>query len=88
MVKNPSASAGDTVRSLGREDPLEKEMATHPRILAGKIPRTEEPGGPTVHGITESRTRLSAHVVRMRLHEPGTQSGREMFDRLKNECAT
>ena len=27
-------------------------MATHPRILAGKIPRTEEPGGPTVHGVT------------------------------------
>ena len=32
------------VRSLGREDPLEKEMATHSSILAWKIPRTEEPG--------------------------------------------
>ena len=31
------------VRSLGREDPLEKEMATHSSILAWKIPRTEEP---------------------------------------------
>ena len=30
------------VRSLGREDPLEKEMAAHPSILAGRIPRTEE----------------------------------------------
>ena len=28
-----------------KEDPLEKEMATHPRILAWEIPRTEEPGG-------------------------------------------
>ena len=33
------------VRSLGGEDPLEEEMATHSRILAGNIPRTEEPGG-------------------------------------------
>ena len=32
------------VRSLGREDPLEKEMATHSRTLAWKIPRMEEPG--------------------------------------------
>ena len=32
------------VRSLGWEDPLEKEMATHSRILAWKIPWTEEPG--------------------------------------------
>ena len=32
------------VRSLGQEDPLEKEMATHSRILAWKIPWTEEPG--------------------------------------------
>ena len=41
------------VRSLGREDPLEKEMATHSSILAWKIPRTEEPGG-----VSKSRTRL------------------------------
>ena len=33
------------VRSLGWEDPLEKEMATHPSILAWRIPWTEEPGG-------------------------------------------
>ena len=33
------------VRSLGREDLLEKEMATHSSILAAEIPRTEEPGG-------------------------------------------
>ena len=33
------------VQSLGREDPLEKEMATHSSILAWRIPRTEEPGG-------------------------------------------
>ena len=33
------------VLSLGQEDPLEKEMATHSSILAGKIPQTKEPGG-------------------------------------------
>ena len=33
------------VRSLGREDPLEKEMATHSSILAWRIPRMVEPGG-------------------------------------------
>ena len=33
------------VRSLGQEDPLEKEMATHSSILAYRIPWTEEPGG-------------------------------------------
>ena len=33
------------VRSLGREDPLEKEMATHSSTLAWKIPWTEKPGG-------------------------------------------
>ena len=37
-------NAGDPVRSLGREDPLEKEMATHSSILAWKIPWTEEIG--------------------------------------------
>ena len=33
------------VRSLGQEDPLEEEMATHSNILAWAMPRTEEPGG-------------------------------------------
>ena len=33
------------VQSLGWEDPLEEEMATHPSILAWRIPRTEEAGG-------------------------------------------
>ena len=33
------------VRSLGQEDPLEKEMVTHSSILAWRIPWTEEPGG-------------------------------------------
>ena len=42
--KESTCSAGDPVRSLGQEDPLEKEMATHSSILAWKIPWMEEPG--------------------------------------------
>ena len=44
MVQNPPASAGDLVRTLGQEEPLEKEMATHFSILAWETPYTEEPG--------------------------------------------
>ena len=45
-VKNPPAMQETSVRSLGWEDPLEKEMTTHSSILAWKIPWREEPGGP------------------------------------------
>ena len=43
-VENPPAMKETHVQSLGGEDPLEKGMATHSSILAGRIPRTEEPG--------------------------------------------
>ena len=42
-VKNPPAMQETQVQSLGQEDPLEKETATHSSILAGEIPWTEEP---------------------------------------------
>ena len=45
MVKNVPATQETQVRSLGQEDPLEKEMAIHSRILAWRIPWTKEPGG-------------------------------------------
>ena len=45
LVKNPPAMQETWVQSLGREDPLEEEMATHSRILAWRIPWTEEPRG-------------------------------------------
>ena len=44
MVKNPLAIQETQVQSLGREDPLEKEMTTHSNILAWEIPWTEDPG--------------------------------------------
>ena len=43
-VKRLPAMRETQIQSLGREDPLEKEMATHSSILAWKIPWTEEPG--------------------------------------------
>ena len=47
------------VQSLAQEDPLEKEMATHPSILVWKIQWTEEPGGLQFYGVTKSQTWLS-----------------------------
>ena len=54
VVKNPPAKQEmqkTQVQSLGREDPLKEEMATHSSILAWKIPWTEEPGGPQSMGL-------------------------------------
>ena len=45
MVKHLPPMWETWVQSLGQEDPLEKEMATHASTLAWRIPRTEEPGG-------------------------------------------
>ena len=47
------------VRSLGQEDPLEKEIATHSSILAWEIQWTEEPGGLQSIGSQKSWTQLS-----------------------------
>ena len=54
MVKNLPPMQETWVRSLGWEDLLEEEMATHSSILAWKIPWTEEPGGATVHRVARS----------------------------------
>ena len=51
VLKNLPANAGDVgdagsiLRSLGQDDPLEEEMATHSSVFAWKIPWTEEPDG-------------------------------------------
>ena len=50
------------VRSLGEEDPLEKEMATHSSVLAWRIPQMEEAWWATVPGISRNRTRLNEHT--------------------------
>ena len=55
MVKSLPAIRETRVWSLSREDPLKKEMATHPSILAWKIPWTEEPGGLQSTGLQRVR---------------------------------
>ena len=57
-VKNPTAMQETRVWSLGREDPLEKEMAPHSSVFAWRIPWTEEPGGLQSMGL-QSWTQLS-----------------------------
>ena len=56
MVKHLPAVQETRVQSLGWEDPLEKEMATHSSILAWKIPWTEELAGYSSWGHKESDT--------------------------------
>ena len=55
MVKNLPAVQEMQVRSLVREDPQEKEMATHSSILAWRIPWTEEPGGLQSRRVTKEQ---------------------------------
>ena len=71
QVKNPPAmqeTQETWVWSLDREDPLEKEMATHSSILAWRIPWAEEPGEPQSMGLKESNTTkwLKQQYSRMR----------------------
>ena len=70
------------VRSLGREDPLEKEMATHSRILAWRIPWTEQLGGLQSTGHQESDTteRLHFHYLSRNWHYKDLLS-----DKLSNQ---
>ena len=58
MIKNLPAKQKTQVQSLGQEDTLEKEMATHSNTLAWRIPWTEEPGGLPVHWVAESDTHM------------------------------
>ena len=55
MVKNPPAIQKTWVQSLGQEDSMEKEMATHSSMLALEIPWTEEPGGVQSLGLQRVR---------------------------------
>ena len=59
VIKSPLAKQESWVESLGQEDPLEEEMATHASILAWKIPWTEETGGLQSMWSQKSRSQLS-----------------------------
>ena len=58
MVKNPPAVCETLVQSLGWEDPLEEDKATHSSILAWIIPMDRGAWQATVHGVTKSQTWL------------------------------
>ena len=58
-VKHPPAMQETWVPSLGQEDALEKEMATHSSILGLENPMDRGAWWATVHGVTKSQTRLS-----------------------------
>ena len=69
QLKNLPAMQETRFRFLGREDPLQKGMATHSSILAWEIPRTEEPGrlqsmGHRVrHDLATEKTRVKTEVT-------------------------
>ena len=73
MVRNPPAMQEMGVRSLGRKDPLEKDLATHSGILAWRTPGTEEPGGLQSIESQKSQTRLSGSTRRCPCHPPAVQ---------------
>ena len=58
MVKNLPAMQEMQVKALGKEEPLDKEMAAHSSILAWRIPRAKKPGRLQSLGL-QSQTRLS-----------------------------
>ena len=60
------------VRSLGQEDPLAEEMATHPSILAQKIPWTVEPGRLYPWGRKKLDTTEATEHTQARYHEPAS----------------
>ena len=62
-VKWPSTMRETRVRSLGREDPLEKEMEIHSSTIDWKILRTEEPGGYSPRVRKESDTTARLHLL-------------------------
>ena len=62
-VKASACNVGDLGRSLGQEDPLQKEMTTYSSILAWRIPWTEELGGLQSTGCKESDTTERLHIT-------------------------
>ena len=61
-IKNLPTVQGTQIQSLGWEEPLEKEMATHSNILASEIPGTEEPSRLQSMGSQKSRTWPEQHI--------------------------
>ena len=81
MAKNLPAMQETQVRSLGQEDPLEKEMANHSSILAWRMSINREDWQAIVHGVAKSQTRLGDQVQ----HSTRTMRGASLVAQmLKN----
>ena len=65
-MKNPPPVQEMWARSLGQEDPLQKGMAAHSRILAWRVPQAEEPGGLQGHEESDT-TEATYHALTLRL---------------------
>ena len=77
VVKNPSATQETRVRSLGWEESLEEEMATHSSILAWRIPWTEAPGG--LRSMESQRVRHDSGTKQQPRESLGRKPGEEGF---------
>ena len=78
MVKHLPAMWETWVQSLGQEDPLEKEMATHPSTLAYKIPWMEEPGGLQSMGTQTVGHNQAISLSLSSLPDPGPVTGKSL----------
>ena len=87
MVKSLPTMRETQVRSLGQEDPLEKEMATHSSTLAWKIPWTEEPG--RLQSMGSQRVRKDLVTSLKRFLSPNFKVNKQMwFVRLNLQRTT
>ena len=83
MVKNLPAMQETRVQSLGQEDPLKEEMATHSTVLAWEIPWTEEPGGLQPMGLQRVGHNLATkppcttriNALMLQIHKPSHKTG-------------
>ena len=75
-MKNLPPRLETWVQSLGQEDPLEEDMATHSGILALRIPMFRGAWRATVHGITKSQTQLSGQALLKEASVAGAEGGR------------
>ena len=81
MVKNPSEMQETWVRSLGWENSMEEGMATHPSILAWRIPIDRGAWQAILHGLKKSQTQLDSKHTYTYSHRglPGGASGRNLL---------
>ena len=77
MVENPPTVQETWALSLGQEDPLEKEMSTHPDFLAWRIPRTEGAWQTSVRGVPKTQTQLKQPILSGNYNQGGLHSNLE-----------